>query len=106
MVCKSLRRFFQAYFASQDEALEANYLADCAAAADGSLNVSSMLALEHTLQLEVLRSWLQHAGVRCGQAKLLELARQLALPQGGKRQVAAGWWVQVQRGVARVCVAE
>ncbi|HEX4878998.1 MAG TPA: tRNA lysidine(34) synthetase TilS [Limnobacter sp.] len=62
----------------------------------GQLDLQAWGGLSTQAQRELLHAWLKLQGVRCGQAKLLELQRQLALPQGGKRQVAHGWWVQVR----------
>lgn len=68
----------------------------------GGIDLEKLAAYAPGSQLEFLRHWLATEGVRCGRRKLLELQRQLMLPQGGKRQVEKGWWIEVSRRCATV----
>lgn len=95
-----LAEHFQTYYDSQDQAYER--LAVQLLSADGLLLLKPWRALVGTEQALVLHQWLRNQGVRCGQAKLQELAQQLQKSQGGLRTVAKGWSVRVQRNVASV----
>ncbi len=95
-----LAEHFQTYYDDQDQAYER--LAVELISADGLLLLKPWRTLADTEQAMVLHQWLRKQGVRCGQAKLQELACQLQKSQGGVRTVAKGWNVRVQRNVASV----
>ncbi|WP_370263442.1 tRNA lysidine(34) synthetase TilS [Limnobacter sp.] len=91
----NLSEFFQAHYLGVDEHV--------AQAMQGVSPVSHQLdllawrGLAPPLQAEVLKAWLQQQGGRCSKPQLLELQRQLNLPQGGRRQVCGHWWVRVSK---------
>ncbi|HEX4918676.1 MAG TPA: tRNA lysidine(34) synthetase TilS [Limnobacter sp.] len=96
----NLAAYFQAHYRESDGrvGLELAHMSS----PGGQLNLQAWGSQNTQAQRELLHAWLRRQGVRCGHAKLLELQRQLALPQGGKRQVAHGWWVQVRNRHAKL----
>ncbi|HEX4844282.1 MAG TPA: tRNA lysidine(34) synthetase TilS [Limnobacter sp.] len=96
----NLAAYFQAHYQEHDERT-ANMLAQISSPT-GQLRLQAWGMHSVPVQRDLLHAWLKLQGVRCGQAKLLELQRQLGLPQGGKRQVAQGWWVQVRNRHAKL----
>lgn len=95
-----LSEFFQTHFQEMDRHTQEVLLQ--VISPGGQLNLIDFRPLRPDLRLEVLRAWLGAQGVRCGSDKLIELNRQLDLPQGGMRQVAKAWFVHVQKQQARV----
>ncbi len=95
-----LAEHFQTYYDGQDQLY--GQLASQLLNADGQLLLAPWRALASTEQTLSLHQWLREQGVRCGQAKLQELARQLQKGPGGLRTVAKGWGVRVRRDVASV----
>ncbi len=92
-----LGQFVQDHFKTVD-ALAADLLFQTSN--ENQLQLSVFRQLSDLSQTEVLRLWLRQSKIRCGRDKLLELQRQLQLPQGGIRQVASGWQVFVKQGLA------
>lgn len=71
-------------------------------APDSGLDLKAFRQHDTALRLELLRFCLLQAGVRCGSAPLQEMNRQLDLTEGGKRQVAKGWFMLVSRHRASI----
>ncbi|HEX5487360.1 MAG TPA: tRNA lysidine(34) synthetase TilS [Limnobacter sp.] len=92
---------FQGYFAELDQQNKVSLDEVCQS---GVIDLKTWNALPQTRRVEVLRAWLRQGGVLCNRAQLLELQRQLGLPQGGRRQVCNGWYIQVLRHKARLII--
>lgn len=98
---RKMSTHFQDHFAQLDLQNEGSLAAVC----EGDcLLLKPFGELPDDRQAEVLRAWLQIGGVACNRAQLLELQRQLGLPQGGRRQVCNGWYIQVLRHKARLLI--
>jgi tRNA(Ile)-lysidine synthase len=95
-----LAAHFQAHYSGEDT------LADDALqqveGPNGTLQIAPWLDMDEDVQVNALRHWLLRQGVRCGQLKLIELARQLRVRKGGVRQVNKGWVVKVSKGLAQL----
>ncbi|HEX4855791.1 MAG TPA: tRNA lysidine(34) synthetase TilS [Limnobacter sp.] len=95
-----LADFFQAHYDQED--LQTAQNSGAAMLRGGLLHLPAWRGLDESTQINSLRQWLLAHGVRCGQRKLLELARQLRIEKGGIRAVAKGWQVRISRQQAQL----